>query len=240
MHHAPAEWDCLQDMRQDLPLGFMDRLQRRSMNSEEINEKVAALLHLCLDIHSGEFDPSWISHKISELKLDDDRLYSRSRLNELLAPGRLKSIVEKHPEFTWRPKNPNQPRQGMIITWSEQHVPNGGKSSAGHASGSASAWDGGREWSEPSNAQDDHRTGWSSSAGRHCWSGGNQQSRSSNWSEQHAPNEVGLSAGHASGSARAWGAARECSEQPADLMSQERSPRCRRAPSAARFFKGNS
>ena len=113
----PGHWKVnLQDLlaampglvrgHQALPVHVPSRLldansaREQGLSPEEIDEKVAEILRQCLDTHSGQFDPSWISHKKSGLKPDDERLYSRSRLNKLLAPGQLKSFVNKHPEFT--------------------------------------------------------------------------------------------------------------------------------------------
>ena len=71
--------------------------RQRGLSPQEIEEKVAEILRLCLETHGGQFDPSAISHKTAGLKAEDERLYSR--LNKLLAPGQLSSLVDKHPEL---------------------------------------------------------------------------------------------------------------------------------------------
>jgi len=101
--------------------------QAEGLSPQEIDEKVAEILRLCLDTHGGQFNPSAIRHKLAGLKPEDERLYAR--LNKLLPPGQLRSFVDKHPEFAWMPRNPGQKRPGMIITWATAP----GSASAGHA-----------------------------------------------------------------------------------------------------------
>ncbi len=107
---------------------------------EERQEAVADVLRTCLQTHGGEFDPSAISHQRAGLDVDHMPLYAQ--LQGLLRPGQLRAFVEKHPDFTWRPKNPGLSRPGMIITWSTSS----GLSADGldllgrAASGPANAW----------------------------------------------------------------------------------------------------
>ena len=65
---------------------------RWGLSPQEIEEKVAEILRLCLDSHGGQFDPSAISHKTAGLNAKDERLYAR--LNKLLVPGQLSSFVD--------------------------------------------------------------------------------------------------------------------------------------------------
>jgi len=119
-------------------------VQAEGLSLQEVDEEVAAILRRCLDTHGSQFDPSAISHKTAGLKRGDERLYER--LNKLLAPGQLRSFVDKHPEFAWSPKNPGQKRPGMIITWATAsgsanagHAQDDQRTSGGVASGSANA-----------------------------------------------------------------------------------------------------
>ena len=100
---------------------------------QEIDEKVAEILRLCLDAHGWQFDPSAISHKTAGLTAKDGRLYSR--LNKLLAPGQLSSFVGKYTECVWMPKNSGQEPPGMIITC----VTASGSANAGHIQGAGGA-----------------------------------------------------------------------------------------------------
>ena len=169
--------------------------QAEGLSPQEIDEKVAEILRLCLDTYSGQFNPSAIRHKLAGLKPEDERLYARP--NKLLPPGELRSFVDKHPEFAWMPRNPGQKRPGMIITWATAP----GSASAGHAQddqGTKGGWNGWSVWG-----------GWSG------WSGWNHRSGCSGWTEQPASGGAASSGGVASGSANAWGGGDGGGQEPA-------------------------
>ena len=178
-------------------LGEANSAQAERLSPQEIDEKVAEILRLCLNSHGGQFDPSAINHKTAGLKADDQRLYAR--LNKLLPPGQLSTFVEKHPEFAWMPKNPGRKPPGMIITWATASSsanaghPQGavgadgpvgadgaagatasGSANAGHAQGAGGA--------DGAAGADDQGTDWS---GWGDWSGGNW----SGWNWSGEPSE---------------------------------------------------
>ncbi|CAK0905847.1 unnamed protein product [Prorocentrum cordatum] len=75
--------------------------------------RMVALLQQCLDAHGGEFDPSQISRNKMGFKPEDERVYHK--FNRLLVPGGLKTFIESHPDFTWRPKG----KTGTVIAWAQ-------------------------------------------------------------------------------------------------------------------------
>ena len=176
-------------------LGEANRAQAEGLSPQEIEEKVAEILRLCLDTHGGQFDPSAINHKTAGLKPKDERLYAR--LNKLLQPGQLSSFVDKHPEFVWMPKNPGQKPPGMIITWATAS----GSANAGHAQG-ADGVDGaaGADWAA---ATDDQGAGWRWSG----WSGWSGWAAGADWAAGTDDQGTGWrwKPGGAWGSASAWG-----------------------------------
>ena len=122
-------------MRQALPLRVNPR--RGQLATEAASERdvdppdvwasrVADLLREVLRTHGGCFDPSYISHRQMGRTAFEDRVYEQ--LNKLLRKHELKSFVEGHPEFAWKPKG----EKGMLITWADAAAPS-----------SASARDGG-------------------------------------------------------------------------------------------------
>ena len=54
--------------------GEANSAQAEGLSPQEIEEKVAEILRLCLDSHGGQFDPSAISHKTAGLTAEDERL----------------------------------------------------------------------------------------------------------------------------------------------------------------------
>ena len=126
-------------MHQALPVHVPIRLaegnsaEAEGLSPQQIEEKVAEILRLCLETHGGQFDPSAISHKTAGLTAKEECLYSR--LNKLLAPGQLSAFVNKHPEFVWMTKKYGRGPSGMIITWATAS----GSANAGHAQGTDGA-----------------------------------------------------------------------------------------------------
>jgi hypothetical protein len=92
---------------------------------DQKKQAVEEILRRCLNTHDGAFDPSVISRK--RYGLEDDAPWVV--LDSLLNKGDLRTFVEQHTEFAWRPHGP----KGMIITWASDHAPAAGASSSGQA-----------------------------------------------------------------------------------------------------------
>ena len=127
---------CADAGHQALPVHVPARLRGAGAEAgtPEADARLVELVSECLSTHSGEFDPSWISHRWTGREPRDERVYAE--FNKLLPPGGMKTFIESHPEFAWRPRDPRQPDKGMVITWAP---PAQAKTAPGAASASGSS-----------------------------------------------------------------------------------------------------
>ena len=183
---------------QALPVHVPARLREAGaeaagLSPDEVDQRVAATLRKCLETHGGQFDPSAISHKAAGLGPGDQPLYAR--LNSLLPPGQLRAFVDRHPAFSWRPKNPAQERPGMIITWATPSASGGPVSaSAGPDKNGSDFGRGGARVGERAEASGS-ASAWRDQTGRDEWRG---------WSEWSGWAERPASGAEAAGSASVW------------------------------------
>ena len=87
----------------------------QGLTRDEVDLRVGAILREILTSHNGRFDPSAINHKAAGLGPHDEPLYQQ--LHSLLHRGQLREVIERLPDISWQPRDPNSKSSAMIVTW---------------------------------------------------------------------------------------------------------------------------